>query len=133
MFLFDTTAVSELEKPRPNQGLVDWLGGVSWDDVYLSAVTIAEVRLGINRLPNGEKRRRLEAWFDSLTDQFPDRILPIDFHVAVRFAEIQHEKGPLPLMDSLIAATALTHRLTVVTNNTSDLGRTGASVVDPWA
>jgi toxin FitB len=132
MFLLDTNAISELEKIRPNQGLIDWLGGVSWDSLYISAITISEVRLGINRMSNGEKRRHLEAWFDSLTDQFPDRILSIDFPVAVRFAEIQHEKGPLPLMDTFIGATALVHRLTVITNNTVDLGRTGARVVDPW-
>jgi toxin FitB len=131
MFLLDTTTVSEMEKAQPNKGLVDWLGGVLWDDLFLSAITIAEARLGIDVLANGEKRRRLEAWFDNLTDQFQDRIIPIDYAVAIKFAEIQAD-GPLPIMDSFIGATAMVHRLTVVTRNSSDLGRTGARVLDPW-
>ena len=133
MFLLDTTTVSEMEKAQPNKGLVEWLTGIAWEDLHLSVITISEIRTGIDRLPNGEKRRRLEAWFDVLSVQFEERILPIDFSIAVKFAEIQIEEGPLPIMDTFIGATALVHRLTVVTRNSADLGRTGARVLDPWS
>lgn len=132
MFLLDTPAISEIDKSAPNPGLVDWLSTVDVNDLYLSAISIGELRQGIARLPNGPKRRALEANFELIQDRFSGRILPIDFAVAERYGTIQAEKGPLPVMDTLIAATAIVHRLTIVTRNTKDLGRTGARILDPW-
>lgn len=133
MFLLDTDALSEMEKPKPDAGLLSWMESVDWLDLHLSVITVAEVRLGISRLPDGQKRRALEAMFELLPDRFYNRILPVDFSIAVKYGEIQASSGPLPSMDTLIAATAIVRRLTVVTRNGKDIMRTGASVFDPWS
>jgi toxin FitB len=132
MFLLDTNAISELDKPTPNAGLGDWLDKVDWNDLFVSVITIAELWEGISRLQHGRKRRSYEASFELLPDRFAGRILPVDFAVAIRFGETQAERGPLPALDALIAATAITHRLTLVTRNTKDMARTGAEILDPW-
>lgn len=133
MFLLDTDAISELERPRPDPGLVAWLQSVDWLDVSLSVITVGELWRGIAALENGPKRRRLEAMFELIPDRFRNRIIPVDYAIAVKFGEIQAEAGPLPSLDTLIAATALTRRLTLVTHNTADMARTGAFLLDPWA
>src|SRR5687767_5088855 len=120
MFLLDTAAVSELDRPHPNPGVMVWFASVEWTDLYLSVITVAEIWQGIARLPSGRKRRPLEASFDLIRDRFPGRILPIDFATAVQYGDIQAKVGPLPALDTLIGATAIVHRLTVVTRNTPD-------------
>jgi predicted nucleic acid-binding protein len=132
MFLLDTVALSELEKPKPDPGLLAWLETVDWLDLHLSVITIGEVWAGIAALPPGRKRRALEGMFDLIPDRFHNRIIPVDYAIAVKFGEMQAESGPLPSLDALIAATALTRRLTLVTHNTKDMARTGAMLLDPW-
>src|SRR5258708_4254589 len=132
MFLLDTDAFSELEKPRPDIGFVAWLETVDWLDLHLSVITVGELWKGIVELPDGRKRRALEAMFELIPDRFYNRVIPIDFGIAVKFGEIQAASGPLPSLDTLIAATALTRRLSLVTHNFKDMGRTGAMVLDPW-
>jgi hypothetical protein len=132
MFLLDTDAVSELEKPAPDPGFIAWLETTDWLDLYLSVITIGEIWSGICDLPNGRKRRGLEAMFDLIPDRFYERIVPVDYAIAVKFGEIQSQFGPLPSLDTLIAATAITRRLTLVTRNVRDMTRTGAPVLDPW-
>jgi len=133
MFLLDTDTLSELEKPKPDGGLLQWLSEVDWLDLHLSVITVGETWSGIVRLPEGPKRRALEAMFDLLPDRFHNRILPVDHAVAVKFGEIQAKLGPLPSLDTLIAATAIVRRLTLVTHNSKDMMRTGAAVFDPWS
>jgi predicted nucleic acid-binding protein len=132
MFLLDTDALSELEKTRPDQGFLTWLESVDWLDVHLSVITIGELWSGINQLAPGRKRRALEAMFELLPDRFFNRIIPVDHGIAVKFGELQAKEGPLPSLDTLIAATALVRRLILVTHNSKDMGRTGASILDPW-
>lgn len=132
MFLLDTMTVSELDQPQPNPGVVAWFGSVEWMSLHLSVVTVAELWHGISRLRSGAKRRSLEASFDLLPERFLDRIVPVDFHIAMRYGEIQAKAGPLPVLDTLIGATALVKHLTVVTRNTPDIRRTGAAIFDPW-
>ena len=132
MFLLDTVAVSELDQAHPNPGLVSWFASVQWSDLHLSVITIAEIWHGIARLPASRKRRSLEASFDLIRQRFPERILPIDFSIAVQYGDIQAKVGPLPVLDTLIGATAIVNRLTVITRNTPDISRTGAAVHDPW-
>jgi predicted nucleic acid-binding protein len=95
-------------------------------------ITVGEIWQGIERLTTGSKRRALEASFDLIPQRFPDRILPVDFAIAVKYGELQAQAGPLPTLDTLIAATAIVHRLTVITRDTIAIGRTGALVHDPW-
>jgi predicted nucleic acid-binding protein len=132
MFLLDTDALSELEKSTPDPGLLAWFETVDWLDLHLSVITIAELWKGVAELPPGRKRRALEAMFELIPDRFQNRIIPVDYFVAVKFGEIQSKTGPLPSLDTLIAATALTRRLTLVTHNTRDMARTGAAILDPW-
>ncbi|MGA2750741.1 MAG: type II toxin-antitoxin system VapC family toxin [Verrucomicrobiota bacterium] len=132
MFLLDTAAVSELDRPKPNPGVVAWFSSADWIDLYLSVISVAEIWQGIARLPAGRKRRSLEASFDLIPDRFPGRVLAVDYETAVKYGELQAKAGPLPVLDTLIGATALVHRLTVITRNTADMARTGALIHDPW-
>jgi toxin FitB len=132
MFLLDTAALSELDHPMPNTGLTTWLSNVDWNDLHLSVITVAEIWNGIMRLPVSRKRRALEASFDLIPERFLGRILQVDFAIATKYGEIQAIAGPLPILDTFIAATAVVNRLTVVTRNTADIGRTGALIHDPW-
>jgi predicted nucleic acid-binding protein len=132
MFLLDTDAISEVDKPRPDRGLLAWLSSVDWLELHLSVVTVGELWHGIAELAQGPKRRGLEAMFGLLPERFYNRILPVDYSIAAEYGEIQARSGPLPILDTLIAATAITHHLTVVTHNTKDLARTGVSILDPW-
>jgi toxin FitB len=133
MFLLDTDALSELEKPIPNPMFVGWLESVDWRDVYISVITVSELWKGIAELPQSRKRRQLEAMFGLIPDRFFNRILPIDYETAVQFGEIQATRGPLPTLDTLIAATAIARHLTLVTRNVHDMARSGASILDPWS
>ena len=133
MFLLDTDALSELEKPAPDAGLLAWIERVDWLDLHLSVITIGELWKGILGLPHSRKRRALESMFDLIPDRFYNRILQIDYAIAVKFGEIQAKAGPLSSLDTLIAATALTHRLTLVTRNTRHMARTGAAILNPWS
>ena len=132
MFLLDTDTLSELEKPNPDPSFVTWLKSVDWLDLHLSVITVAEIWRGIAALPGGRKRRQLEAMFEMLPDRFQSRVYPVDYAVAVEFGEIQAKSGPLASLDTLIAATAIVHRLTLVTRNIRDMARTGAAILDPW-
>jgi len=132
MFLLDTAALSELDRPMPNSGVTRWLSDVDWSDLYLSVITITEIWNGIMRLPQSRKRRALEASFDLIPERFPGRILHVDFAIATKYGELQAMAGPLPVLDTLIGATAIVNRLTIVTRNTADMSRTGALIHDPW-
>jgi len=136
-FLLDTNVVSDLRKPRPNAGLVEWIDAIDESNLFLSVITIGELRIGIEMHRDKKKRADLETWFVSdLMDRFAGRILPFDLGVAERWGRIEGRarsgSGKLPVVDSLIAATAIHHDLTLVTNNESDFARTGAAVLNPW-
>ena len=124
-FLLDTNAVSEWMKPRPNPGLTAWMEGVDEDRVFLSVITLVELRYGIERLPVGKKRKRLEDWLDQeLAVRFEERILSIESMIAHACGRIVARREMLgrsmEAMDAFLAATAEVHRLTLVTRNDSD-------------
>jgi toxin FitB len=136
-FLLDTNVVSEWTKKEPNAGAIAWLSEVSEDEVYLSVVTLAEVRRGIERLPPGKRRRSLDEWLaEELYPRFRDRIIPIDIAIADRWGYLvaQREKRgrPISIMDALLAATAEVYSLTLVTQNDTDFRSTVKSVLNPW-
>jgi predicted nucleic acid-binding protein len=136
-YLLDTNVVSEWVKPKPEPSVVEWLAQVDEDRVFLSVVTLAELRDGIERLSAGHRRRRLDEWlrFD-LRERFERRILPVDERVADRRGEIVARRTkagrPMSAMDGLIAATADVHQLTLVTRNVADFESTVSTVCDPW-
>lgn len=124
-FLLDTGVVSELVSPKPDDRVRRWVEETDESLLYLSALTLGEIRYGVERLRAGRRRGRLESWLQvDLPRRFQDRILPVDGAAA---------KGkPVPVIDGLLAATALQHNLTLVTRNISDVAATGVPTLNPW-
>jgi predicted nucleic acid-binding protein len=136
-YLLDTNVVSEWVKPRPNTHVVAWLEQVDEDRVCLSTATIAEVRRGIELLPQGRRREQLTLWLaGDLTARFEGRLLPIDVRVAEAWgglmAQSQRSGLQLGVMDGFIAATAKTHGLILVTRNIRHFTSIGITLFDPW-
>lgn len=136
-FLLDTNCISELISRRPEPSVVKWLEAVDEGLLYLSVLTLGEIRKGIALLAPGKRRTRLETWLEvELLSRFSDRILTIDLMVADRWAvlaaEAKRRGKPLAIIDGLIAATALEYNLTVVSRNTGDFANTPAPVLNPW-
>ena len=136
-FLLDTNTVSELVSVTPNQRVLDWMDAADENRLFLSAMTLGEIRQGVAALPQSKKRTRLETWLEvDLQTRFAGRILAVDGAVADRWgwimAQAQVKGMTLPVVDGLIAATALHHNLTAVTRNVSDFAVVGLSVVNPW-
>ena len=136
-FLLDTNVVSEWTKPRPNPGGVEWLGQVDEDEVFLSVVTFAELRHGIERLPVSTRRRQLDEWLrNELPVRFEARIIGVDGAIADEWGRLvarREGRGrPIQAMDALIAATAQVHGLTLVTRNTVDFHPSVKSILNPW-
>ena len=136
-FLLDTNVVSEWTKPRPNPGVVEWLGQVDEDEVFLSVVTFAELRHGIARLPVSTRRRQLDEWLrNELPVRFEARIIGVDGAIADEWGRlVARREGsgrPIQAMDALIAATAQVHGLTLVTRNTVDFHPSVKSILNPW-
>jgi toxin FitB len=129
-YLIDTCVISELSKNAPAAGVIDWLQGQAEDDLHLSVITVAELRRGISRLPQGKKRTGLEVFFTRIRERFAERILPITDQVAITWGEVFANERPLNWPDSMIAATAWAHQLTVVTRNRGDMER--VCVLDLW-
>lgn len=137
-WLLDTCVVSELVRPKPKASVVKWMRERDERELFLSVITIGELEKGIAKLGASKKRVALEQWVrQDLAARFRDRLLAIDANVAARWGALvgaSETRGqPLPVIDSLIAATSLQHDLVVVTRNTLDLERCGARCVDPWA
>ena len=136
-FLLDTNVVSEWTKPRPDARVVDWLAQVDEEMVFLSVVTLAELRHGIERLPASKRRKQLDEWLRAdLPVRFEQRILPVDAAIADEWGRLvaRHESlgRTIHAMDALIAATAQVYNLTLVTRNASDFVSSVKSVLNPW-
>jgi predicted nucleic acid-binding protein len=136
-FLFDTCAVSEPTQKSPNPRVLSFISGVHASDAFISAITIAEIWKGIELLPSSKRRTRLENWFEKdLLPGFDGRMLPCDVIVAQRLgsltASLIRGGWTMPAFDSCIAATALTHDLTLVTRNESDFAHSGVRILNPW-
>lgn len=136
-FLLDTNIISELIKPRPESGVTAWIEGTDESLLYLSVLTLGEIRRGIAALPQSRRRAALEAWLDKdLRARFEGRILIIDYEVADRWgllsAAARNSGIALPVIDGLLAATALEHNLTLVTRDTGQIPSMGVAVFNPW-
>ncbi|MFY9903976.1 MAG: type II toxin-antitoxin system VapC family toxin [Terriglobales bacterium] len=137
-FLLDANVISELVKPRPEPAVAKWIDATEENLLCLSVLTFGEIRKEIAALPDGSSRRvSLETWLDhEISLRFAGRILAIDQAITDRSGAITARalatKSPLPVVDGLLAATALQHNLTLVTRNTRDMAISGASVFNPW-
>lgn len=137
-YILDTCTISELVRPQPSPAVTDWVDSQQEEHLYLSVLTLGELRKGVERLTDGRRRLRLENWLDSdLKLRFAGRWLPVDEEVAERWglvtAQAAARGAVLPTTDGLIAATALVHGMTVVTRNATDMAAAGALVLNPWA
>ncbi len=135
-FLLDTNVISEMTRPRPSPRVQGWLESRGGDTLFLSAITLGELRKGA-LLAEAAKRRRLLDWIEhTLKPQFDGRVIPLDVAVLEKWADIQsslqRHGDSLPVLDGLIAATAAVHDLSVVTRNTADFRLAGVRVVNPW-
>src|ERR1022692_4924517 len=124
-FRLDTNCISELVRPKPEPRVVEWIEATEEAMLYLSVLTIGEIRRGLAGLDQGKRRTLLEAWLEmDLQARFAGRILPIDAAIANRWgviaAEAKRRGKALPIVDGLLAATALQHNLTVISRDTSD-------------
>jgi predicted nucleic acid-binding protein len=136
-YLLDTCLISELVKRAPNSDVVSWLDEQDEQNLFLSVLTIGELQKGICKLPDGTRKDELQAWVEhDLTLRFTGRIVDIDMEAVLIWGRMQGEseqKGEsLPVMDSLIGATAKAHGLAVVTRNVRDLERCQVRVCNPW-
>ena len=136
-FLLDTNCVSELIRPRPEPGVVGWMRAVDESLLYLSVLTLGELRSGAAALPQSKRRTYLEGWLElDVRVRFSGRILAIDDMVADRWgwltAEAERKGRPLAAVDGLLAATALEHNLTIVSRNVRDFAHTHVPILNPW-
>jgi hypothetical protein len=136
-YLLDTCLISELVKKEPNPAVVDWLDKQDEQTLFLSVLTLGELQKGISKLPAGAKKDELQVWAEhDFVERFTGRIIDIDLETALFWGKLQGESEQrgerLPVMDSLIAATATVHGLIVVTRNIRDIERCSARVCNPW-
>jgi len=132
-YLVDANILSEPTKPRPDQAVIDWLKA-NQSEIAVDSVILGEIRLGVLRLPKGRKRDQLQRWFEEGIEKIV--CIPWSRDVAMRWAEliveIQKLGRTLPLFDSMIAATALTFDLQIVTRNRRDFEHLGVDVINPF-
>jgi toxin FitB len=136
-FLLDTNCISELVSPKPEPRVLNWMEAADEATLYLSVLTIGEIRKGVAGLAQSKRRSQLETWLEvDLQARFSGRIMPIDRAIADRWglltAEAKRKGNPLSVIDGLLAATALHHNLTVVSRNSSDFSNTPVPVLNPW-
>lgn len=136
-FLLDTNVLSEPMKQRPNTGVLAWLSQANEDQVFVSVVSITELRYGVERLAIGKRRERLDGWLrKDLILRFGGRILSVDLRIADAcgglMARSESMGRPIEARDAFIAATAEVHGLTLVTRNRSDFEPTVKAIISPW-
>src|SRR5258708_30942675 len=136
-FVVENNWICEVVRPKPDRRVEAWMDAADETMLYLSVLTMGEIRKGAAGLANGKRRTHLETWLKvELQTRFSGRILPIDAAIAYRWgllaADAKRKGKPLSIIDGLLAATALHHNLTVVSPNTADFKNTPAQVLNPW-
>ena len=136
-YLLDMNCISELVRVKPEPSVLRWMEAADESLLFLSVLTLGEIRKGLAGLPQGRRRTQLETWLDvELRARFTGRIMPIDAAVADRWgllaARARREGKRLSTIDGLLAATAVHHDFTVVSRNVSDFANLGVPVANPW-
>lgn len=133
-YLLDTNIVSETIRRNPDRAVIAWLGKLPAEALYLSVLTMGEIRKGVEALGKGKRREKLRLWVEhELPEWFEGRVLPVDLAVADKWGRLLAEVGrPVPTIDSLLAATALHHELRLVTRNARDFDYPGLEVINPF-
>lgn len=130
-YLLDTNVISEARKPRGDERVKRWISSVPVEDLYLSVLTLGEVRRGIGLLEGRDpvQAQVYEAWLATVLRDYADRIMPVDAETAEEWGSMN---VPVPVVDGLMAATAKVRNMTLVTRNTRDVARTGARLLNPF-
>ncbi|GAP06129.1 predicted nucleic acid-binding protein, contains PIN domain [Anaerolinea thermolimosa] len=136
-YLLDTCVISEFTRRQPNEQVVRWLSETDEDTLYLSVLSIGEIRHGIERLDESPRKEALRYWLENdLILRFDRRILPLDIRILLIWGELvgrlERQGRKVPAVDGLIAATALAHDLVIVTRNTADFTPAGVRLLNPW-
>jgi len=133
-FLLDTNVVSEVRKPNPDPSVHQWIASVPGVDLFISVLVIGEIRQGIERLRPRDPRQAAayEAWLAVLRHEYEDRVLPVPADIGEEWGRLNASR-PLPIIDGLMAATAIVHDLTFVTRNVADMNETAARIVNPFS
>ena len=133
-YLLDTNVLSETWKTNPDKNVIEWLKAIPSEKLFISVLSIGEIRRGIELLPTGQKRKKLLSWLEEeLPIQFSDNILAINLEVAERWGFLTATiKRTLPTIDGLLAATAFTHNMKMVTRNEKDFNIDGLEVINPF-
>jgi toxin FitB len=136
-YLLDTCVLSELASQRPDPAVVSWIDSLGDESVYISVITIGEIKKGIELLPQSRKRRTLEDWLlKGVLVRFQENIVKLDTGVILAWGvltgELDRSGTPMPALDSLIAASAKFHGLTLATRNTGDFCNAGIVLFSPW-
>ena len=133
-YLLDTNVVSEIRKKVPDPGVSAWFASVPDDELFLSVLAVGEIRQGIERLARRDLAQAeiFEQWLGRLVHAYDDRIVPISARVAEAWGRL-NVPDPVPVVDGLMAATALVHDWTLVTRNVDDVASTGVRLLDPFA
>jgi len=134
-YLVDTNVVAELARREPDRQVVAWFQNVPDAALHLSVLTLGELRKGVESLSDAKRKERLRVWLENdLAEWFGDRLLPVSAGVADLWGRLLAQAGrPLPAVDSLLAATALSHGLRMVTRNEKDFAIPGLEVINPWS
>jgi predicted nucleic acid-binding protein len=134
-YLLDTNVLSELRRKVPNPSVVNWFAKRPASTLFLSVLTLGELRKGVEGIADAERRMVLLDWLETeLPAFFTGRILPVDAQVADRWGRMVAAAGrPIPAIDSLIGATAAHHGLSLVTRNVKDVADLGLDVINPWS
>jgi predicted nucleic acid-binding protein len=136
-FLLDTNVISESARPRPDTGVMDWLDTTDEEQLFLSVVSLAELRHGIERLSDGKRKAALDVWLtEQLAPRFEGRLLHVDAETADQWGRVvargQAAGRPMGAMDAFIAAHARQHYLVLVTRNTTDFADAGVRLLNLW-
>jgi predicted nucleic acid-binding protein len=133
-YLLDTNIVSETIRRQPDRTAISWLEQIPGEAMFVSVLTLGEIRKGIEPVADRKRRDKLRLWLDhELPAWFAGRLLPVDLAVADRWGRLLAEVGrPVPAIDSLLAATALHYDLALVTRNIRDFGYPGLEVINPF-
>jgi toxin FitB len=136
-YLLDTCVLSEFTRRQAEEKVIRWLDRIDEERLFISVITIGEIQRGVERLPDSARKTELLVWMNTaLSERFAQRMLPLDGSTILLWGSLCARLGKtghaLPVMDSLIAATALQHNLIIVTRNLEDFSITGVQVINPW-
>jgi toxin FitB len=135
--LLDTCVISELVARQPNPGVIAFVDALDPEDVYLSVITIGEIVKGIEKLPESQRKADLQTWLDeNLLPRFDGHIVPLDLHTLTVWGKLTARLDalgkPMPAIDSLLAASALANKMTIITRNSADFEFAAIEMINPW-